>query len=98
MNLPIFFPSIALKEYREAHEYYLSKSLSTAERFLEAIEVCLLEISSNPERYPIVYFEIHEAILLRFPFAIYYLAGSDRVDILSIFHTSRDPHFWQGRR
>jgi toxin ParE1/3/4 len=42
--------------------------------------------------------DIREALLTKFPFCLYYVIESDRIEIISVFHTSRDPQVWQGRR
>ena len=33
----------------------------------------------------------------RFPYCVYYRADATRVEVVAIFHNSRDPTIWPGR-
>lgn len=51
----------------------------------------------NPKMPPKIYKEARRAVVRRFPYCIYYIIQSDRIHIVSIFHTSRNPKKWQSR-
>jgi plasmid stabilization system protein ParE len=61
------------------------------------VERVLDSIADDPLRYPIVFKDIREAIVARFPFAVYYRVKPGRVIIIAVFHCSRDPGIWQAR-
>ena len=54
-------------------------------------------IAANPLIHGVVLADIRKAVLRRFPYCIYYRAHPDRVEVIAVFHTSRDPKIWRGR-
>ncbi len=44
-----------------------------------------------------VYKDARCALLRRFPYAIYYRVKRDRIVVIAVFHSSRDPREWQSR-
>jgi hypothetical protein len=52
---------------------------------------------ANPSRYGFADADIREAPLTRFPYAVYYRALADRIRVLAVYHTARDPSGWQSR-
>jgi plasmid stabilization system protein ParE len=54
-------------------------------------------LSANPLIHQVVFADIRKAVVKRFPYCIYYRAHTDRVEVIAVFHTSRDPSIWQGR-
>ena len=67
------------------------------ENFIEAVQQVIDAIAKDPLRYPIVWNNVREGPLSDFPFAVYYRIKSNRIVIISIFHSSRDPTVWQSR-
>lgn len=98
MTLPAIFRRVAQSEYDVAHDFFPRKSARTAAKFARAIDDALDEIVANPQRFPIADLDVREAPVAGFPYAIYYVVEPHRIDILSVFHLSRDPSVWQGRR
>lgn len=98
MTLRIVYRPAAQTEYIDAYGFYADQSSDASERFAVAVESILDEITTNPRRYPIVKDDVREAILTDFPYCIYYVAERDRIRVLSVFHSSRDPQIWQDRR
>ena len=41
--------------------------------------------------------DIRKAVVRRFLYCVFYRPYSDRVEVITVFHTSRDPSVWQGR-
>ena len=41
--------------------------------------------------------DIREGALTRFPYVVYYRVLADRIRVLAVYHTSRDPSGWQSR-
>ena len=57
----------------------------------------LAAITANPARYGFADGDIREGPLSRFPYAIYYRVLADRIRVLAVYHTARDPSGWQSR-
>jgi plasmid stabilization system protein ParE len=54
-------------------------------------------LSANPHIHQIVFADVRKAVVRRFPYCVYYRPHADRVEVIAVFHTSRDPSIWQGR-
>ena len=63
----------------------------------DELERVYAAVQANPARYGFAQGDIREGLLTRFPYAVYYRPLADRIRVLSVFHTSRNPTVWQGR-
>jgi len=97
LNLSVLFRKIAASEMAEAHAWYELQSPGLGVEFSSTISKYLDRISQNPDLYPLVTDDIRQAILNRFPFCIYYKIRNQKVIVLAIFHSARDPKNWQAR-
>ena len=97
MSLPVRLRRIAQREYDDAVDWYESRSPGLGSRFLAALRATLDEIADNPERYPEAWPGIREAVVSRWPYAVYYQIHDDHVTVIAVFHNARDPAVWQGR-
>ena len=97
MSLPIVVRQLAQAEFDTSVAWYDTQQAGLGDDFAEAVQQTLDTIAANPKRYPEVYGEAREAAVAGFPFCVYYRVRPNRVVVLSVFHTSRDPSVWQGR-
>jgi plasmid stabilization system protein ParE len=97
MSLPLDFHPAVRGEIDDAHDWYEQRQFGLGRDFLDEVERVLAEITANPARYGFADADIREALLTRFPYAIYYRAFADRIRVLAVYHTSRDPSGWQSR-
>ena len=97
MSLRIFFRPAAKAEFNDAAEWYEDQQPGLGDDFVARVMQILDTIGDNPERYPIVAEDVHEALVSRFPYCVYFRVKTDRVVVLAVFHTSRDPTVWQKR-
>jgi toxin ParE1/3/4 len=58
----------------------------------------LRAIIINPDAFPEVFRGIRKAVVKRFPYCIYFRARGDIVVVLAVFHSARNPVFWQSRK
>ncbi len=63
---------IARAEIVAAFEWYLERSPTAAEGFLDAVNDAMKRIEEAPERHPIVRGRLRRVLLRRFPYAVYY--------------------------
>src|SRR5262245_62515405 len=98
MNRTLILRRSAKAEYEHEVAYYEQQQPGLGHRFATVIDESLSEILANPARYAVVHRDVRECIVPRFPFAIYFRLRSNRVIILAVHHTSRDPASWQSRR
>jgi toxin ParE1/3/4 len=82
---------LAEKEFDASIAWYEGEREGLGVDFRSTIEEYFQRIAENPERFPEVRSEVRRAVVRRFPFVIHFLIEKERIVILSVFHTSRDP-------
>ncbi len=97
MNLPVILRRIAQAEFDDAADWYEGQRAGQGAAFTAAVRQVLMDLGSRPEAHPEVYGDVREALVARYPYAIYYRPGPGQVTVLAVFHTSRDPAEWQRR-
>lgn len=97
MSLPLVFRSVAQAEFDGAAAWYEEQKPGLGSDFVAEVQEVLNSIADHPERYPMALGDVREALVSRFPYCAYYRAKTDRVVVLAVFHTSRDPSVWQKR-
>jgi hypothetical protein len=81
----------------QASARYDSERTGLGAEFEFEVQAVLERIREHSDRYPIAVRDIRFAIARRFPFSVYYRIRRSHIDVLSIFHESRDPAEWQSR-
>lgn len=90
---------VAEREFDDSIAWYNKEREGLGQEFRAAIEHCFQRITENPELFTKVRGEVRRAVVLgRFHFVIHFLIEKNRVVILSVFHTSRDPGQLKHRR
>ena len=54
-------------------------------------------IAANPLIHQVVFADIRKGVVRRFPYCVFYRPHPDRVEVIAVFHSSRDPSIWQRR-
>jgi len=93
----IIFRPAAEYELKKAYTWYESRVPGLGSEFMRAVDACVHLIRRNPNIYPVVYADVRQGIVRRFPYSVLYLVGPDRIVVISVFHSSRDPKVWQRR-
>ena len=65
--------------------------------FREAIDALLGRMGANPRQFPIVFKNVHRALLRRFPYSLFFVVEDEALLVIACFHASRDPAQWQKR-
>jgi plasmid stabilization system protein ParE len=98
VTVPVILRPVARVELEEATDYFRTHdSPRTAERFVRRVNDVLALLETNPYFYAKVDGETREALVRKFRYAVYYRSLPDRIDVLAVIHTSRDPAIWQSR-
>ncbi len=97
MTHSIIFRPVAQAEYLKAIEWYEDRQSGLGVTFDAAAQVVLATIADHPDRYPIAERDIREAPVHLYPYTIYYRLHSGHIEVLAVFHQSRDPAEWQSR-
>jgi plasmid stabilization system protein ParE len=66
--------------------------------FLDEVEAVLAAITANPARYGYTDRDVREGLVKRFPYAVYYRVLPNRIRVLAVYHTARNPIGWKSRK
>ncbi len=97
MSLPVILRPEARREYDDAFDFYESRRAGLGPRFAVRVNEVLTRIGKTPRMHALVRGDVRKAVVTKFPFCVYYRELADRVEVISVFHTSRDPADWQDR-
>ena len=97
MNLSLAFRAIAKTEFDAAAEWSSDQRYGLGDDFVAEVDRVLESIAKQPDRYPVAEGDVREAPVSRFPYCVYYRVKPERVVVLAVFHTSREPSVWQAR-
>jgi plasmid stabilization system protein ParE len=91
-TLAIVFRSSAARQVATAQAWYEVQRKGLGAEFALNLEAATQRAARNPEHFPIVQGQVRRAFLKRFPYALFFLAESDRMVVLSCLHTRQDPN------
>ena len=95
---PVIFTLAARAELIDAQDWYENEVPGLGRRFRAAIDAVIERMSANPRQFPVIYKNVHRALLRRFPYALMFVIEADEtLTVIACFHGSRDPSHWQKR-
>jgi toxin ParE1/3/4 len=97
MSLPVVLRPEARQEYDDAFDYYEAQRAGLGPAFAARVNEVLTRIGKAPKMHRIVRGDIRKAVVIKFPYCLFYRELADRVEVIAVFHTSRDPSVWQQR-
>jgi plasmid stabilization system protein ParE len=85
-------------EVEEAYRWYEKQSAGLGTEFLRVVDAVMEAIRRQPELYPVKYKSARQVVVRRFPYCIYYIIQPDGgIEVISCFHTSKNPRRWRSR-
>jgi toxin ParE1/3/4 len=97
MSLPVVLRDEAQAEFDEAFDYYESQKPGLGIAFTHRVQEVFDRIAANPKMHAVVFADVRKAVVKRFPYCVFYRSDPARVEVIAVFHSSRDPSVWQGR-
>jgi toxin ParE1/3/4 len=97
MNYEIRLMEEAEKDLYEAATWYENRRNDLGMDFLDAVSSTFAKISSNPNLFPTVHRGTHRALLEKFPYGVFFVVRGSVVDVVAVFHASRNPNVWRAR-
>lgn len=86
-------------DLKEAALWYNQAKSGLGQQFLGEVRQEVAQIIKNPLGHEVKYANIRIAFMKRFPYSIHfeYLETEEKLSILAVFHTSRNPRIWKER-
>jgi plasmid stabilization system protein ParE len=97
VTLPVGLRAEAEAEFDEAFDWYDVRQAGLGLAFAAEVDRVFDRIAANPLIHRVVFADIRKAVVRRFPYCVFYRPYPDRVEVIAVFHTSRDPRIWQKR-
>jgi len=88
---------IAETDVREAAFWYEGKRGGLGAEFVLELDALYERILQNPRQFPDIGDGVRRALLRRFPYAIYFIAGDQALVIIAVLHQHRRPEAWRER-
>jgi plasmid stabilization system protein ParE len=92
---PIQLSEKARENLEKSIDWYNEKSKGLGSRFFDDFESSLKTIQRTPKGFRERFENVRALKLKRFPFLVLYVLTQGRIDVINIFHTSRDPETWE---
>ena len=88
---------LAEADLDNAARWYEGERAGLAARFLRDVDRTFSRIATHPSQFPRVSSDVRRALLLTFPYAVYFQNSEEFVVVLAVLHLRRDPKVWHGR-
>ena len=90
---------IVYSDLKKAKKWYQNKNAELAEDFKTQVKKEIDYIEKYPENYQRKYKELRQALVTRFPYAIFNLVEEEKksIVIFGVLHTSRNPEIIRKR-
>src|SRR5690606_20370449 len=97
MKLTLRYKRQAVAEMEAATRWYAQQRPELAPDFIGQVNELLKTIATEPERFAIIHRDARQAIMHRFPYSIIFAVRGEFAEVLSVFHSSRNPRIWKRR-
>lgn len=93
MQYELLISATAFMEAENAYVYYENQSNGLGDRFLKSLEEAYEKLSRTPQYYTYINTgkDLRDLKIKDFPFVIIFQIVKDRVLVLRVFNTNRDP-------
>jgi len=89
MNLR--YTSKAKNDLEQAFEWYQKQSAGLGYEFIDCVEKTVLNIIQSPKLYAICYLKYRRAVIMRFPFSVFYTTEQTEIIVHAIFDSRQNP-------
>jgi plasmid stabilization system protein ParE len=97
MSLPLVFHPAVHGEIDQAYRWYEQQQPGLGPDFLAALDEVFRRLQQTPEAHQAIYRDVRRALPRRFPYGVYYRILTDRLEVIAVQHSRRDPARWQSR-
>ena len=84
----------ALRDMHSARDWYDQASIDLGNRFIDAVLAAVRTARERPESCPLIRSGVRAVRCRRFPYRVYFETEENRIVVLAVYHTARDPRRW----
>jgi len=93
LTLPVIIGPEAELDLAAAQLWYEAERPGLGAEFRASVGQAIGLIGSHPHMFPVVLHGARRALLVRFPYGLFYMPEQERVVVLACIHAKRDPEF-----
>lgn len=97
MSLPVILRHEAEVDIQGARDELEAVRVGLGNQVLARLREVLARIEKMPELHGKVWEDVRAARLKQFRYIVYFIVLADRVEVLAVLHSARDPLAWQSR-
>lgn len=97
MSRAVVYRPDAEAELEDGHDYLEQFRTGAGAALAAAVRATCNRIAANPRIGTEVLPGVRRVVVPKTKYCVYYRFDDDTVDVVSVFHTSRDPQIWQAR-
>ena len=97
MSLPVILRHEAEVDIQGARDEFEAVRVGLGNQALARVREMLARIEKMPELHGKVWEDVRAARLKQFRYVVYFIVLADRVEVLAVLHSARDPSAWQSR-
>lgn len=91
MSVPVVLRQRAAEELLAACEYLEGRQSGLGSRLLTEVKRVVERVATHPELHGKVLGDVRRAAVRRFSYSVFYRPLIDRIEVLAVFHDSRNP-------
>ena len=93
----VLFTPEAKNDALDARSWYGQHNIGLAGSFRECLDSKIESLKRNPLAASYLYKNLRSSKIKRFPYSIIYKVSGNQIQIIAIFHHSRNPREWKKR-
>ncbi|MCX7413225.1 MAG: type II toxin-antitoxin system RelE/ParE family toxin [Planctomycetia bacterium] len=97
MSLPVILRHETEVGIQEARDQFEAVRVGLGNQFLARVREVLARIEKIPELHGKVWEDVSAARLKQFRYVVYFIVLANRVEVLAVLHSARDPSARQSR-
>ena len=92
--LPYDLDDRAKRDLAAARDWYDRQREGVGDQFLDAAFDAIRSARERPASFPEIHRGVRTLLCKRFKYRVYFRTTGDRITVLAVYHTSRDPAQW----
>ena len=97
MSLPVILRAAAEADIEEAYSWLEDAQRGIGEAFVGNLRDVFQRMEAAPESCGVVWRDVRAVRVRKFCYVVYYVAFTDRVEVLGVIHGSRHESAWRSR-
>ncbi len=92
--LPYRLSERAVRDLDGMRSWYDEQGVLLGDRAIAAVDDVFVNIRERPGSFPELHGGVRTARCRRFPYRVYFVVTGEGVNVLAVYHTSREPNRW----